>query len=46
MVGNPSGALVQQSLQKIVIELVRDDNKAIEGGRKQTSASAEAIFAS
>jgi hypothetical protein len=43
MVGKPSGALVQQLLQKIVIELVRDDIKAIVGGREQKSAPAEAI---
>jgi hypothetical protein len=43
MVGKPSGALVQQLLQKIVIELVRDDIKAIAGGREQKSAPAEAI---
>ena len=34
MVGKPSGALVQQLLQKIVVELVRDDIKAIVGGRE------------
>ena len=43
MVGKPSGALVQQLLQKIVIELVRDDVKAMVGGREQKSAPAEAI---
>ena len=43
MVGKPSGALVQQLLQKIVIELVRDDINAIVGGRNQKSAPAEAI---
>jgi hypothetical protein len=43
MVGKPSGALVQQLLQKIVIELVRDDIKAIVGGREQKSVPAEAI---
>jgi len=43
MVGKPSGALVQQLLQKIVIELVRDDIKAFVGGREQKSAPAEAI---
>jgi AcrR family transcriptional regulator len=43
MVGKPSGALVQQLLQKIVIELVRDDIKAIAGGREQKSAPTEAI---
>ena len=43
MVGKPSGALVQQLLQKIVIELVRDDTKAIVGGREQKSVPAEAI---
>jgi len=43
MAGKPSGALVQQLLQKIVIELVRDDIKAIVGGGEQNSAPAEAI---
>jgi AcrR family transcriptional regulator len=43
MVGKPSGALVQQLLQKIVTELVRDDIKDIVGGREQMSAPAEAI---
>ena len=43
MVGKPSGALVQQLLQKIVIELVRDDIKAIVGGHEQKSAPTEAI---
>jgi hypothetical protein len=43
MVGKPSGAIVQQLLQKIVIELVRDDMKAIGGGRERKSAPSEAI---
>ena len=43
MVGKPSGALVQQLLQKIVIELVRDDIMANAGGREEKSVPTEAI---
>lgn len=43
MVGKRSGALVQQLLQKIVLDLVRDDLKAIVGRRDDRSAPAEAI---
>ena len=43
MVGKRSGALVQQLLQKIVVDLVRDDLKAMAGRRDDRSAPAEAI---
>ena len=43
MVGKRSGALVQQLLQKIVVDLVRDDLKAMVGRRDNRSAPAEAI---
>ena len=43
MVGKRSGALVQQLLQKIVVDLVRDDLKAMVGRRDNRSAPAEAV---
>jgi AcrR family transcriptional regulator len=43
MVGKRSGALVQQLLQKIVVDLVRDDLKAMVGRRDDRSAPAEAV---
>lgn len=43
MVGKRSGALVQQLLQKIVVDLVRDDLKAMMGRREERSAPTEAI---
>ena len=43
MVGKRSGALVQQLLQKIVVDLVRDDLKPMVGRRDDRSASAEAV---
>lgn len=43
MVGKHSGALVQQLLQKIVVDLVRDDLKAMVGRRDDRSAPAEAV---
>jgi AcrR family transcriptional regulator len=43
MVGKPSGALVQQLLQKIVVDLVRDDLKALWVRRGHRSAPAEAV---
>jgi AcrR family transcriptional regulator len=43
MVGKRSGALVQQLLQKIVVDLVRDDLKAIVGRRDERSSPAEAV---
>jgi AcrR family transcriptional regulator len=43
MVGKRSGALVQQLLQKIVVDLVRDDLKAIAGRRDERSSPAEAV---
>jgi AcrR family transcriptional regulator len=43
MVGKRSGALVQQLLQKIVVDLVRDDLKAIVGRGDDRSAPAEAV---
>jgi AcrR family transcriptional regulator len=43
MVGKRSGALVQQLLQKIVVDLVREDLKAIVGRGDDRSAPAEAV---
>lgn len=43
MVGKRSGALVQQLLQKIVVDLVRDDLQAMVGRRDDRSAPAEAV---
>lgn len=43
VVGKRSGALVQQLLQKIVVDLVRDDLKAMVGRRDDRSAPAEAV---
>jgi len=43
MVGKTSGALIQQLLHKIVVDLVRDDVKAIVGRREDTSAPVEAV---
>lgn len=43
MVGKRSGALVQQLLQKIVVDLVRDDLKPVVGRRDDRSAPAEAV---
>ena len=43
MVGKRSGALVQQLLQKIVVDLVRDDLKAMVGRREERSAPTEAV---
>lgn len=43
MVGKRSGALVQQLLNKIVLDLVRDDIKAIAGRREDHSVPAEAV---
>lgn len=43
MVGKRSGALVQQLLQKIVVDLVRDDLKAMVGRREECSAPMEAV---
>lgn len=43
MVGKRSGALVQQLLNKIVLDLVRDDIKAIAGRREDQSVPAEAV---
>jgi len=43
MVGKRSGAMVQQLLQKIVVDLVRDDLKAMVGRRDDRSAPAEAL---
>lgn len=43
MVGKRSGALVQQLLQKIVVDLVRDDLKPMVGRRDDRSAPAEAV---
>jgi AcrR family transcriptional regulator len=43
MAGKRSGALVQQLLQKIVVDLVRDDLKAMVGRRDDRSAPAEAV---
>jgi tetracycline repressor-like protein len=43
MVGKRSDALVQQLLQKIVVDLVRDDLKAIAGRGDDRSAPAEAV---
>lgn len=43
MVGKRSGALVQQLLNKIVLDLVRDDIKAIAGPREDHSVPAEAV---
>jgi len=43
MVGKPSGALVQQLLQKIVVDLVRDDIRTVRGRREHRSALAEAV---
>jgi len=43
MLGKPSGALVQQLLQKIVVDLVRDDIKALAKRREHRSAPAEAV---
>jgi AcrR family transcriptional regulator len=43
MVGKRSGALVQQLLQKIVVDLVRDDLKATVGRGDDRSAPAEAV---
>lgn len=43
MVGKRSGALVQQLLQKIVVDLVRDDLRAMAGRRDDRSAPAEAV---
>lgn len=43
MVGKRSGALVQQLLQKIVVDLVRDDLKAMVGRRDDRSAPAKAV---
>jgi AcrR family transcriptional regulator len=43
MVGKRSGALVQQLLQKIVVDLVRDDLNAIVGRGDDRSAPAEAV---
>ncbi|MFZ1141546.1 MAG: hypothetical protein WB781_08765 [Candidatus Sulfotelmatobacter sp.] len=42
MVGKRSGALVQQLLHKIVVDLVRDDLKAM-GRRDDRSAPTEAV---
>jgi AcrR family transcriptional regulator len=43
MVGKRSGALVQQLLQKIVADLVRDDLRAMVERRDDRSAPAEAV---
>jgi AcrR family transcriptional regulator len=43
MVGKPSGALVQQLLQKIVVDLVRDDFKAMGGRSEDRLAPSEAV---
>jgi AcrR family transcriptional regulator len=43
MVSKRSGALVQQLLQKIVVDLVRDDIKAMGGRGGDRSAPAEAV---
>jgi AcrR family transcriptional regulator len=43
MVGRRSGALVQQLLQKIVVDLVRDDLKDTVGRRDERSVPAEAV---
>jgi AcrR family transcriptional regulator len=43
MVGKPSGILVQQLLQKIVVELVRSDIKALAGQRASHPLHAEAV---
>ncbi len=43
MVGKPSGALVQQLLHKIVVDLVRDNIRTLGGRRENRSVPAEAI---
>jgi AcrR family transcriptional regulator len=43
MVGKRSGALVQQLLQKIIVDLVRDDLTAVVGRPSEKSATTEAV---
>ena len=43
MVGKRSGALVQQLLNKIMLDLVRDDIKAMARRREDHSVPAEAV---
>ncbi|MBZ5574770.1 MAG: TetR/AcrR family transcriptional regulator [Acidobacteriia bacterium] len=43
MVGKRSGALIQQLLHKIMVDLVRDDVKAMVGQRENKSAPSEAV---
>lgn len=46
MVGKRSGALVQQLLNKIVLDLVRDDIKAMAGRPEDHSVTTEAVGSS
>lgn len=43
MVGKQSGALIQRLLHKIMVDLVRDDVKAMVGQREDGSAPTEAV---
>jgi hypothetical protein len=43
MVSKRSGALIQQLFRKIMVDLARDDVKAIVGRREDSSASMEAV---
>src|SRR5437016_5177920 len=43
MVGKQSGALIQQLLHKIIVDLVRDDVRAMVGRRDDDSTPTEAV---